>query len=234
VQLIVVGSALLEFTTVCTLGKRELLARLLQAGVRIPTILTSYQTYLLEHPDMLRTLLEHGMNPDLMNWQHQTLLHFVCNRPDSTGRAIERAAILLDAGATISARDDECRSTPLAWAARTNSASMVKFLLARGAPTNLPDDQPWGSAAGVGRAAWPHKDRIDPSGEWSGDVSDASGALRWRHRKATVAAVIVFKPRNIPKCRCTLGLGHSSVVHRTGWPRVVADPGLPQTRTCSH
>jgi hypothetical protein len=23
-------------------------------------------------------------------------------------------------------------------------------------------------------------------------------------------------------------------VRKTGWPRVVADPGLPQTRTCSH
>ena len=27
------------------------------------------------HTDMLRTLLAHGMSPDLMNWQHQTLLH---------------------------------------------------------------------------------------------------------------------------------------------------------------
>ena len=57
--------------------------------------------------------------------------------------AIERARILLDAGASISARDEEYRSTPLAWAARTNMPEMVEFLLARGAPTNLPDDPPW-------------------------------------------------------------------------------------------
>jgi ankyrin repeat protein len=63
-------------------------------------------------------------------------------RPQADG-SIERAAILLDAGANLSARDDEYRSTPLAWAARTNGVEMVKFLLARGARTNLPDDEPW-------------------------------------------------------------------------------------------
>jgi ankyrin repeat protein len=49
----------------------------------------------------------------------------------------------LDAGATISARDDDYRSTPLAWAARNDLPEMVELLLARGAPTNLPDDEPW-------------------------------------------------------------------------------------------
>jgi ankyrin repeat protein len=131
------------FTTVVTKGKRDLLGRLLEAGVRVPPVLTGCQAYLLEHTDMLRTLLAHGMSPDLMNWQHQTLLHLVCRGPDTTGAAVERAGILLDAGANISARDDEYQSTPLAWAARTNAAQMVEFLLTRGAPTNLPDDEPW-------------------------------------------------------------------------------------------
>jgi ankyrin repeat protein len=130
------------FTTACTLGKRELLDRLLQAGIRVPEILTECQTYLLEHTDMLRTMLAHGMSPDLMNWQRQTLLHFLCAREDPSG-AVERAAILLDAGANISARDDEYRSTPLAWAARTNAVQMAEFLLGRGAMTNLPDDDAW-------------------------------------------------------------------------------------------
>ena len=130
------------FTTACTLGKRELLQRLLDAGIRVPPVITSCQTYLLEHADMLRTLLAHGMDPDLMNWQRQTLLHHVC-AGDGSPAAIERAAILLDGGADLSARDDEYRSTPLAWAARANAAAMVEFLLARGAPTSLPDDEPW-------------------------------------------------------------------------------------------
>ena len=129
-------------------GRRDRLERMLAAGLRVPPVLTGCQTYLLAHTDMLSTLLAHGMSPDLMNWQHQTLLHFVCVGRDYRGRdktsgAIERATILLDAGATISARDDEYRSTPLAWAARGNSLAVAAYLLERGAPTNLPDGEPW-------------------------------------------------------------------------------------------
>ena len=116
----------------------ELLARLLAAGLRMPDVHTSCQGYLVR-PDALRTLLAHGMNPNQMNWQRQTLLHHASTHDDKK----ECAAILLDAGATITARDDEYRSTPLAWAARTNSPTVVEFLLSRGAPVNLPDDEPW-------------------------------------------------------------------------------------------
>jgi ankyrin repeat protein len=131
-------------------GRRDRLERLLTAGLRVPSVLTGCQSYLLTHTDMLRTLLAHGMNPDLMNWQRQTLLHHICRQPEmkrwiSSGAAdaVQKAAILLDAGADISARDEEYRSTPLAWAARTGAVEMVKFLLSRGAPTNFPDDEPW-------------------------------------------------------------------------------------------
>ncbi len=136
------------FPMVVSDGRRDRLERLLGAGLRAPRVLTGCQTYLLAHTDMLRTLLAHGMNPDLMNWQHQTLLHFVCVGRDYRGRdrtigAIDRATILLEAGANIAARDDEYRSTPLAWAARANSLEVAAFLLGRNAPTNLPDDEPW-------------------------------------------------------------------------------------------
>jgi ankyrin repeat protein len=136
------------FAMVAGDGRRDRLERLLAAGLRVPPVLTGCQGYLLAHADILRTLLAHGMSPDVMNWQHQTLLHHVCVSHDYRGRdrtqgAIERAAILLDAGATISARDDEYRSTPLAWAARTNALEVAAFLLSRHAPTNLPDDEPW-------------------------------------------------------------------------------------------
>ena len=115
----------------------DLLARLLGAGLRMPAVHTSCQGYLV-NADALRTLLAHGMSPDQMNWQHQTLLHL-----SSTKDTTECAAILLDAGATITARDDEYRSTPLAWAARANKPEMIEFLLSRGAPVNLPDDELW-------------------------------------------------------------------------------------------
>ena len=136
------------FAMVAGDGRKDRLERLFSAGLRVPAVLTGCQGYLLARTDMLRMLLAHGMSPDLMNWQHQTLLHLACEARDYRGRppaagSLERAAILLDAGANLSARDDEYRSTPLAWAARTNGVEMVTFLLARGAATSLPDDEPW-------------------------------------------------------------------------------------------
>jgi ankyrin repeat protein len=134
------------FTAVVTRGKRDLLKRLLDAGIRVPNVVTGCQSYLLEQPDMLRTLLDHGMNPDTCNWQGQTMLHMLC-RQDKDGKDRElntrRAGMLLDAGANISAREDQFSATPLGWAALSNNIGMVRFLLARGAPTNLPDDKPW-------------------------------------------------------------------------------------------
>ena len=75
-----------------------------------------------------------------------TLLHLLCSRDirnRTTAHRTECAAILLDAGASIAARDEEYGSTPLGWAARNNLPDLVKFLLARGAAVNLPDDQAW-------------------------------------------------------------------------------------------
>jgi ankyrin repeat protein len=115
----------------------DLLARLLGAGFRMPAIHTSCQGYLI-NADALRTLIAHGMSPDQMNWQHQTLLHL-----SATKETTECAGILVDAGATMTARDDEYRSTPLAWAARANRPQMVEFLLSRGAPVSVSGDEPW-------------------------------------------------------------------------------------------
>ncbi len=94
---------------------------------------------------MFRILLDNGMSPDLPNWQRQTFLHDLCRggKRGQTEKQLALAAILLDAGASINAREEEYGSTPLGWAARTNMPDMVEFLLARGAPTNLPDDAPW-------------------------------------------------------------------------------------------
>jgi ankyrin repeat protein len=133
------------FTAVCTRGKRELLMRLLDAGIRVPPVLTACRGYLLENTEMLRILLDSGMNPDLPNWQRQTFLHDLCRggKRGQTGKQLALAAILLDAGASINAREEEYGSTPLGWAARTNMPDMVEFLLALGALTNLPDDEPW-------------------------------------------------------------------------------------------
>jgi ankyrin repeat protein len=134
------------FTAAATRHKKDLVVRLLTAGARVPPVLTACRSYLLEDPEILRLLLAGGMDPDLPNWQRATPLHDLCGR-DGRGRPrahrTECATILLDAGATISAKDEEYRSTPLAWAARNDLPDMVDLLLGRGAPTSLADDEPW-------------------------------------------------------------------------------------------
>ena len=129
-----------------TLGKRDLLVRLLDAGARVPPVVNDCRSYLFSEPEMLRLLLAAGMDPDLPNWLRTTPLHDLCSR-SSRGQPrphrVECANVLLDAGATISAKDEDYRSTPLAWAARHNLPDMVDLLLARGATTNLADDEPW-------------------------------------------------------------------------------------------
>lgn len=134
------------FTAVVTRGKRDLLKRLLDAGFRVPARIDGCHSYLFERPDMLRTLLESGMSPDLPGGNGRTPLHALCSR-DTRDRTMDHrteiAGMLLDAGAFISPRDDEYESTPLAWAARNNLPDMVDFLLSRGAPLQLPDDKFW-------------------------------------------------------------------------------------------
>ena len=131
----------------CTLGKRELVVRLLVAGARVAKVLTGCRGYLMSEPDTLRLLLERAdMDPNLPNWQRATPLHDVCSR-DYRGRANPHrapcATILIDAGARLTARDEDYRSTPLAWAARYGLLDMVELLLERGSPTARSDDEPW-------------------------------------------------------------------------------------------
>jgi ankyrin repeat protein len=131
----------------CTQGKRELVARLIDAGARVPKLLTPCRGYLMSEPETLQLLLANGgMDPNLPNWQRATPLHDICGR-DGRGRAnrhrVPCAELLLDAGARLDARDEDHRSTPLAWAARSGLPDMVELLLARGAPARFPDDEPW-------------------------------------------------------------------------------------------
>ena len=127
------------FTMVVAFKRREMLQPLLERGVRVPEVVTGCRTYLWNTPDMTRVLLEHGMNPNLPNWQRVTPLHDICNRggrgkPDPNRH--ELLDLFLEFGADINAVDEEYRSTPLGWAARNGLADMVELLLARGADPN--------------------------------------------------------------------------------------------------
>jgi hypothetical protein len=123
------------YTAVVTRGTRDLLMRLLDAGVRVPPKPDGCRSYLLEQPDMLRLLLMRGgLDPDYTDESRWTLLHALCGR-DRRRRTMthptECAGILLDAGATISARDKN-GLTPPELARRNNLPDMVEFLSARG------------------------------------------------------------------------------------------------------
>ncbi|MDE2766494.1 MAG: ankyrin repeat domain-containing protein [Chloroflexota bacterium] len=133
------------FTMVVSFKRREMLQPLLERGVRVPEVVTGCRTYLWNTPDMTRVLLEHGMNPNLPNWQRVTPLHDICSRggrgrPDANRH--ELLDLFLEFGADINAVDEEYRSTPLGWAARNGLADMVELLLVRGANASLAGE-PW-------------------------------------------------------------------------------------------
>lgn len=83
-------------------------------------------------------LFAHGMNPSAPNWLGITPLHELARHGD-----IEKAAIFLDHGTDLHARDEDICSTPLGWAAKFGKKEMVELLLDRGAEPNRDDDPPW-------------------------------------------------------------------------------------------
>jgi ankyrin repeat protein len=89
-------------------------------------------------PELNELLFQHGMNPSAPDWLGITPLHEFARKGD-----LEKAAIFLDHGADLHARDEDICSTPLGWAAKFGQTRMVEFLLQRGARPNLPDDPPW-------------------------------------------------------------------------------------------
>ena len=103
-------------------------------------------------PKLVSKLLERGLDPNHTDWVARTLLHLCAERFDKAA-----AAILLDAGAEIDAKDVEFSETPLATAVRVQPwceehdrdkleqrrLKFVRFLLRRGARPQLPDDPTW-------------------------------------------------------------------------------------------
>jgi ankyrin repeat protein len=83
-------------------------------------------------------LFQHGMNPSAADWLGITPLHEFARQGNT-----EKAAIFLDHGADLHARDEDICSTPLGWSAKFGQKEMVEFLLQRGAVPNLGDDFPW-------------------------------------------------------------------------------------------
>jgi ankyrin repeat protein len=111
------------------------------------------------HPDheghfrCMDVLLRHGIDANVSRYG-QTALHFVAARHGNVSGA-ERArfaAMLIDHGARLDLRDDMLKSTPLGWACRWGRKELVELLIARGAPVNEPEAEPWATPV-----AWAQK-----------------------------------------------------------------------------
>jgi ankyrin repeat protein len=84
--------------------------------------------------EMAELLFARGMDANRPNWLRKTPLHDFAGSGD-----IESAALFLDHGADLRARDEEQCSTALGWAAMNGQTRMVEFLLRRGGGAN-PDE----------------------------------------------------------------------------------------------
>ncbi len=89
--------------------------------------------------ECMQMLLEHGVDPNVSRFG-ATALHFAAGRHGSLTRF---ASMLLDHGARLDLRDDLLKSTPLGWACRWGRKELVELLIARGAPVDEPDAEPW-------------------------------------------------------------------------------------------
>ena len=109
-------------------GRHDIIAMLLRLGARVPPVSKWAPYYYFKHEATAAFLLEHGMDPNHMNWHRFTLLHHMAAEGE-----LAKAKLLLAHGADIDVIDDEYRSTPLGVAARRGQSAMVELLLGSGA-----------------------------------------------------------------------------------------------------
>jgi ankyrin repeat protein len=105
------------------------------------------------HFRCMQRLLDHGIDPDIAVFG-QTVLHFTAawHGDIIDAERARFASMLLDYGARLDLRDEMLRSTPLGWACRWGRKEMVELLIARGAPVEETDAEPW-----AGPSAWAEK-----------------------------------------------------------------------------
>jgi ankyrin repeat protein len=107
---------------------REMIDLLMSHGAKVPDILKWTQFYHFERLDGAAYMLQKGMNPNTMSWQHVSLLHDMAQKGD-----ISKAELLIKYGAHINAIDEAYQSTPLGLAAKWGHLEMVAYLIKCGA-----------------------------------------------------------------------------------------------------
>jgi ankyrin repeat protein len=102
-------------------------------------------------PEGLQLVLDHGVKPDLPGQGGYTILHHLATPVAGLRGAfvppeeqlLQRATMLLDAGASLTIRDPLLKSTPLGWACRWGRFAFVKLYLERGADVLEVDTERW-------------------------------------------------------------------------------------------
>lgn len=106
----------------------------------------SWWNYVLMHatlPESFQLVLDHGVDPDAAGVGGHTTLHHLATNTAGEEHRVTRAVLLLDAGASLTKRDQLLKSTPLGWACRWGRIELVKLYLERGADPKEDDGQPW-------------------------------------------------------------------------------------------
>jgi ankyrin repeat protein len=93
-------------------------------------------------PDKFKLILDHGVDPDVVGEGGFTILHHLATDSHVEHR-MTRAAMLLDAGASLDRRDPLLNSTPLGWACRWGRIELVRLYLERGADALEADAERW-------------------------------------------------------------------------------------------
>jgi len=112
-------------------NNRKMVDLLMGYGAKVPEVLKWCQFYYFERLDGAAYMMEKGMNPNTISWQHVTILHDMAQKG-----FIDKAELLIKYGAELDPIDEAYRSTPLGLAARWGNIEMVKFLLEKGADPN--------------------------------------------------------------------------------------------------
>jgi len=118
-------------------NNRKMIDLLMSYGAKVPDILKWTQFYYFERLDGATYIMEKGMNPNTISWQHVTILHDMAQKG-----FIDKADLLIKHGADINPVDEEYQSTPLGMAARWGHIEMVDYLLKQGADPNK-SGAPW-------------------------------------------------------------------------------------------